>query len=114
VNGYHCTHYVSTSVSPMGTSTRDIWTTNDIGSSPTLWVAGSFLYFTPGYPQFTQLVAAGASGVVVKAASSYSRQGLQYTMNLISIDQHQLRGLLFTVPSRYNVIDETNMTLPTH
>ena len=33
-------------------------------------------------------------------------------MNLISVDQHQLRAQMFTVPPRYTVIDETNMTLP--
>ena len=111
-NGYNCNHYVITSTSKMGTGTRDVWMTGSLGGSPTAWVLGSYLYFTPGYPHFVKLQAAGASGVVVKVNSSYTRQGLQYSMRLISADTHPPRLQFFDVPSRYTVIDETNMTVP--
>jgi hypothetical protein len=114
VDGYNCNHYVITSKSMMGTSTKDVWTTGDIGGSPTLWVVGAFTYYTPGYPHFTKLTAAGASGVVVQVNSSFTKQGLQYSMNLVSVDTKfvpRFRGY-FSVPSRYNLIDETNMTFP--
>ena len=114
VNGYSCNHYVITSSSKLGTSTKDVWTTGAIGGSPTLWVVGAFTYYTPGYPHFTKLTAAGASGVVVQVNSSFTKQGLQYSMNLVSVDTKfvpRFRGY-FSVPSRYNLIDETNMTFP--
>jgi hypothetical protein len=114
VNGYNCNLYVVTTKAVFGTSTKDVMTTNDIGGSPTLWVVGAFTYYTPGYPHFTKLTAAGASGVVVQVNSSFSKQGLQYSMNLISADTKfvpRVRGY-FAVPSRYNLIDETNMTIP--
>ncbi|HTR30886.1 MAG TPA: DUF4412 domain-containing protein [Puia sp.] len=114
VNGYNCNHYVITTKSALGISTKDIYTTGDIGGSPTLWVVGAFTYYTPGYPHFVKLMAAGASGVVVQASSSNNKQGLLVTMNLVSADTKfvpRARGY-FSVPSRYNLIDETNMTLP--
>jgi hypothetical protein len=114
VDGYSCNHYVITSKSTLGTSTKDVWTTGDIGGSPTLWVVGAFTYYTPGYPHFTKLTAAGASGVVVQVNSSYTKQGLQYSMNLVSADTKFIPRSrnYFSVPSRYSVVDETNMNIP--
>ena len=112
-NGYNCNHYVITSASKLGTGTRDVWVSGSLGPSPTAWVVGSYLYFTPGYLHFTKLLAAGASGIVVKVNSSFTHQGLQYSMLLIGYDPHPPRQQFFSVPSRYSVIDETNMTLPT-
>ena len=111
VNGYSCNHYVISTKTSFNTSTKDVWTTGDIGGSPTIWVVGAFLYYTPGFPNFTKLTAAGASGVVVQAGSTSGK--LHWTMNLISCDPHfvpKVRGF-FSVPSRYTLIDETNMNL---
>lgn len=109
VNGYSCNHYVITTTTKFNTSKKDVWTTNDIGGSPTTWVLGGFLYYTPGFPPFAKLTAAGATGVVVQAGSTAGK--LHWTMNLISCDPHfvpKVRGF-FSVPSRYTLVDETNM-----
>ena len=111
VNGYSCQHYVMTTNMGHYTNTRDVWITADIGGSPTTWVMGGFLYYTPGFPHFTKLTAAGASGVVVQVSGTAGK--LHWTMNLISCDPHyvpKVRGF-FSVPSRYTLIDETNMNL---
>jgi hypothetical protein len=111
-NGYSCNHYVISTTSKLGTGTRDVWVSSSLGPSPTVWVVGSYLYFEPGYPHFVKLTAAGASGIVVQVNSSFTRQGLQYVMRLIGYDPHPPRLQFFSVPSRYSVIDETNMSFP--
>jgi hypothetical protein len=113
-DGYNCNHYVITSTGPMGAGTRDVWTTGDIGGSPSLWIVGAHTYWAPGHPTLAQLTGAGASGVVVKANSSYSKQGLLYSMNLIYVDTNfKARSPnYFKVPSRYNLVDETGYSLP--
>jgi hypothetical protein len=111
-NGYNCNHYIITSTSKMGTGTRDVWVSSTLGPSPAVWVLGSYLYYTPGYAHLTELTSAGASGIVVKVNSSFTHQGLQYSMRLISIDTHPPRLQFFSVPSRYSVVDETNMKPP--
>jgi hypothetical protein len=114
LNGFHCTHFVVTSNSQLGTGMRDIWVSGDVGPSPTVWIAGSYLYFTPGYPHLEQLIAAGASGVIVRAVNTFTHQAPQYTMDLVLADtKHTPPASLFAVPSRYNLIDETGMSFPT-
>jgi hypothetical protein len=49
----------------------------------------------------------------VKVNSSFTHMGLQYSMLLISYDPQPPRPQFFSVPSRYSVIDETNMSIPT-
>jgi Domain of unknown function (DUF4412) len=110
VNGYACTHYVMTMGTKIFKSTRDVWITKDLGPAPTVYVVGSYLYFTPGFPHFTDLTQAGADGVVVKAVLSGA--GMVSTMNLISVDKKTPSASLFQAPSRYTLIDETNMTIP--
>lgn len=115
VGGYNCKHYLSTSKSGFGTFTKDVFTTDDIGGSPTLWVVGAFLYYTPGFPGFTKLTAAGATGVVVQVINSGSKQGHISTLNLIYCDPKfvpRARGY-FSVPSRYTLIDNTNFDFST-
>jgi Domain of unknown function (DUF4412) len=110
VNGYSCTHFVITTTSGMGASTRDVWVTKDLGPAATVWVMGSYLYFPPGYPHLDKLLAAGANGVVVKSVSSFgANHSLETTMNLVKVDKHAPGAALFQVPSRYNLVDETNM-----
>src|SRR5579863_1133012 len=107
VNGYTCNHYVITNNEPYGTGTKDVWTTNAFAGSPTLWVVGSFLYFTPGYPHFTKLTALGASGVVVRVNESYPKQNVGYSMNLVFADPNYVPSPagFFNVPSRYTLVD---------
>ena len=112
VNGYHIAHYQLIEKSPMGTGTRDIWITHDLGPAPTIWVLGSYLYYTPGFPSFTKLMNAGANGIVVQTQSSFTHQGLQYTMTLISVDKRRVAPHTFDVPSRYTQIDNSNMPIP--
>jgi hypothetical protein len=110
-NGHQCMHYTITSTSPLGTGTRDIWLTSDFGQgvSPSVWVTGGYLYYTPGSPHLLQLLAQGAGGVVVKVVASSPHQGVIYTMNLIAIEQpRRYRTATFSVPSGYTVIDRTN------
>ncbi len=111
-NGYSCTHYVITTSSQLATSTKDLWITGDLGPAPTAWVAGSYLYFTPGDPQFTKLISAGANGIVVKAVSSFSKQGIISVMNLIAVDKSTPNPSLFQVPSGFSLLDRTGFTLP--
>jgi Domain of unknown function (DUF4412) len=110
VNGYACTHYVMATNNKMMNSTRDVWITKDLGPAPTVYIVGSYLYFTPGFPHFTDLTQAGADGVVVKAVLTGA--GMVSTMNLVSVDKKTPSASLFQVPSRYTFIDETNMTMP--
>jgi Domain of unknown function (DUF4412) len=113
VNGYNCTHYVITSSSMLGTSTRDVWITGDLGPAPAVYVISLYTYFTPGHPVLAKLTAAGANGVVVKSVSSYAKASLVTTMNLILIDtKTPLKAALFQVPSRYTMMDRTNFTMP--
>jgi Domain of unknown function (DUF4412) len=114
IDGYNCNHYVITSTGPIGSGARDVWTTGDIGGSPSLWIVGAHTYWAPGHPTLAQLTAAGASGVVVKANSSNAKQGLLYSMNLIYVDTNfkPRSPAYFNVPSRYNVVDETGYSLP--
>jgi hypothetical protein len=110
VNGYNCTHFVMAITSMMGNSTRDVWVTKDLGPAATVWVVGSYLYFPPGYPHLDKLIAAGADGVVVKSVSSVgANHSLETTMNLVRVDKHAPSAALFQVPSRYNLVDETNL-----
>ena len=111
-NGYNCTHFVLTTTSQFGSSTRDVWVTGDLGPAPTAWVLGSYLYFTPGFPTFTKLTAAGANGIVVKSTASNARQGVISVMNLVVVDTHTPNPALFQVPSYYTVFDRTGFTLP--
>lgn len=109
VNGYNAAHYQVIEKSGMGTGTRDIWITHDLQAAPSIWVIGSYLNYTPGYPYFTKLLNTGASGVVVKSQSSFTHQGLQYTMNLISVDtRSRVSPHIFEVPSSYTLIDRSN------
>ena len=109
VNGYNCTHFVITTTM-MAAGTRDVWVTKDLGPAATVWVVGSYLYFPPGYPHLDKLLAAGADGVVVKSVSSYgANHSMETTMNLVKADKHAPGAALFQVPSRYSLVDETNM-----
>jgi hypothetical protein len=113
-DGYNCNHFVITSSGLIGSGTRDVWTSGDIGGSPSLWIVGAFTYWAPDHPTLAKLTSAGASGVVVKANSSNPRQGLLYSMNLISVDTkfNPRSPNFFNVPSRYNLVDETGYRLP--
>jgi len=109
-NGYHCTHYVITSTSQLGTSKRDVWITQDLGPAPTVWVIASYTYYTPGYPHMVQLANAGANGIVVRSVSSYTHMGVTSVMNLVSADtKTRLRASMFSVPSHYTVIDRSGI-----
>ena len=113
-NGHQCMHFVVTTTSPLNTGIRDIWITTDFGAgvSPLVWVTGMYLYYQPGTPQLQQLTAAGAAGVVVRVIASNPRNGVLWTMNLITYDHPRLMKETFTVPSRYTILDRTNVSIP--
>jgi hypothetical protein len=114
-NGHKCMHYVITSKSLLGTGMRDIWVTGDYGQgvSPSVWVVGGYLYYPPGSPHLLELMAQGASGVVVKVVASSPTQGIIYTMNLVDVEQpRRFRAAMFNVPSGYTLVDKTNVSLP--
>jgi hypothetical protein len=111
VNGYVCTHYImATNNYKIWNSTRDIWITNGLGPAPTVYIVGSYLYFTPGFPHFTDLTQAGANGIVVK--SVLTGGSMVSTMNLVSVDPTTPSSSLFKVPSNYTVVDESNASIP--
>ncbi len=84
VNGYVCTHYVMATNNKTWNSTRDIWITNGLGPAPTVYIVGSYLYFTPRIPAFHGcFTQAGANGVVVK--SVLTGGPMVSTMNLVSV-----------------------------
>jgi hypothetical protein len=105
VNGYSCTHYVLTQQK----SKKDIWITGSL-SAPTIYVMGSYLYYTPGYPTFAKILAAGGNGVVVRIV--YGFAGFMSTINLVSVDQTPPSSSLFKIPSYYTTIDNSNFTMP--
>ncbi len=112
-NGHQCMHYTITSTSALGTGVRDIWITGDFGKgvSPSVWVVGDYLYYTPGSPHLLELMAKGAGGVVVKVVASSPRQGVIYTVNLMAIEQpRRYRAAEFNVPSGYTLVDRTSFT----
>jgi hypothetical protein len=111
VNGYACTHYVIATQTGQMLSKKDIWVTTSLGT-PGIQVAGGYLYYTPDFPQEIKLLAAGGAGVVVK--SSISAGKMTSEMNLIGVDTKPPSPRLFTVPGWYTVIDNTQMTMPTH
>jgi hypothetical protein len=111
VNGYSCTHYVlarENGVAPKGSKT-EVWITPALGA-PTIYVMGSYLYYTPGYPPFTKLLAAGGNGVVVKILSGFT--GYMSTINLVSVDKTTPSSSFFKIPSYYRTLDNSNFTMP--
>jgi|GEM_PF-2090711 len=109
VDGYACTHY--TVIGQMGhyTSKREVWVTTSLGT-PGIQVAGGYLYWTPDFPQEIKLLAAGGTGVIVR--SKISSPGLTIQMDLIGVDTKTPDAFLFKVPSRYSIVDRTQMTMP--
>lgn len=111
VNGYSCTHYVITNSRNGRSNKGEVWITKDLGPAPSIYVMGGYLYYTPGYLLLTKLIEAGGDGIVVKAVHG---EGANIaTVNLISIDKNMPSAALFQVPSRYTVMDRTNITMPT-
>ncbi|HVU98654.1 MAG TPA: DUF4412 domain-containing protein [Puia sp.] len=111
VNGYACTHYQMLGKTGSYVSKREIWVTASLGT-PGIQVAGGYLYWTPEFVQETKLLAAGGAGVVVK--SLVNMPGLMTTMDLIAVDTNPPNGSLFAVPSRYTLVDRSQMTIPAH
>lgn len=111
VNGYSCSHFVLTSTMNGLSNHHDVWITKDLGPAPSIYVMGSYLYYTPGYLMLTKLIEAGGDGIVVKTV--HGEGTFSATANLISADKKTPSASMFQVPSRYIVIDNSNMTLPT-
>ena len=111
VNGYACTHFVISTQTGQITSKKDIWVTTSLGT-PGIQVAGGYLYYTPDFPQEIKLLAAGGAGVVVKTSISTGKMSV--VMNLIAVDTKPPSLRLFAVPARYTIVDNTQMTVPTH
>ena len=111
VNGYSCTHYIenSTGAKPFGSTRRDLWVTNALGT-PGIAVMGSYLYYTPGSQPLQALYAAGGTGVIVRA--KISAIGQTAVMNLIGVDTKTPGAALFQVPSNYVIIDRSGYVAP--
>lgn len=111
LNGYSCSHFLITNTLKGRITHTEVWITKDLGPAPGIYVMGSYLYYTPGYPMFTKLIEAGGDGIVVKAVQGEGT--FSAMINLVSVDKKTPSASMYKVPSRYTVIDNSNMTIPT-
>ncbi|PWT78251.1 MAG: hypothetical protein C5B59_02180 [Bacteroidetes bacterium] len=109
INKYACTHYLlNHTMGGRSSNQKDIWITRDIKGIPAVYVMGAYLYFTPGYAQFTKLTEAGGNGVVVRTHDRTSGA----TMDLLSADFSTPSSSLLAIPGKYTIVDNSNRSVP--
>jgi Domain of unknown function (DUF4412) len=92
IGKYNCKHFTLT----MDKFNRDLWITQDLGI-PKLYILPGFLYYTPGNAILPKIIAAGGSGVIVKAVAG------PVTSTLIGVQSGGPPASIFKVPPGYTI-----------
>ncbi|HMH23015.1 MAG TPA: DUF4412 domain-containing protein [Puia sp.] len=94
IGEYSCRHIV---LSIHG-GKRDLWITKDLGGTPGVCIAGTFLYYTPGSLILKKLIDAGDDGVIVKSMSG------PLIMTLTGYDKKIPPASMYSIPSGYTAM----------